>query len=138
MKATTKLIGSSLSIVFLCVASSPSAAQGPVHETVPAPASGIATMGTGNPSVEVKRDVTGQIAQINSTNNTVVVKDEKTGKRLAFHLDKHTKLKADKQTELAGRKNLSLADFKSGHFVKLTYRARDGKPLELRLRANKS
>lgn len=136
MKAA-KLIVSSLSIVLLSAAASSTAAQGPVYGTVPAPTSSIATMGTGNPSVEVKRDVTGQIAQVNPANNTVVVKDDKTGKRLAFHLDKQTKLKADKQTELAGRKSLSLADFKSGHFVKLTYRARDGKPLELRLRANK-
>jgi hypothetical protein len=137
MKPNT-LLGSSLSIVLLSAVASSSAAQGPVHETVPAPTSSVATMGTGDPSVEVKRDVSGQIAQVNAANNTVVVKDEKTGKRLAFHLDKHTKLKADKQTELAGRKSLSLADFKSGHFVKLTYRARDGKPLELRLRVNKS
>ncbi|MDT7540689.1 MAG: hypothetical protein QOE33_593 [Acidobacteriota bacterium] len=135
MKSHTLLSGP-LSLMLLCAASS-GAAQGPVHDGVTT-TQPFETMVTTEPSSDEKRDVTGEIARVDPADNTVVVKDSKTGRHLSFHLAKGTRLKADRQTELAGRKRLALADFKAGHLVKLTYRASDGKPLEMRLRANKT
>jgi hypothetical protein len=137
MKQHTLLSGP-LSLVLLCAAASSGAAQGPIHDGVTSNVRPFETMAVTDPSSDEKRNVTGEIARVDPTNNTVVVKDSKTGKQLSFHLAKGTRLKADRQTDLAGRKRLALADFKAGHLVKLTYRVKDGKPLELRLRSNKT
>lgn len=84
------------------------------------------------------RSFVGQIAAIRVSDNSLAIKDAKSGKQIEFSLDAGTKLSADKQSELAGRKNLTLADFKPGQVVRLTYRVRDAKPVELRLRADKN
>jgi hypothetical protein len=123
--------------MLLCVAAHTGVAQTPIHDGV-TQTKQLETMAIADPSSDEKRDILGEIARVDPTDNTVVVKEAKTGRQLSFHLAKGTRLKADKQTELAGHKRLSLADFKAGHFVKLTYRVRDGKPLELRLRSHKA
>jgi hypothetical protein len=137
MKQQTLLSGS-LSLMLLGVMAPSGAAQvvAPAHNSVSLPPP-VEHIPSRDPVFVEKSVLTGEIASIDSVNNTVVIRDEKTGKRLAFHLDKRTRFRADKQTEFDGRKSISLADFKAGHLVRLTYRDSDGKPLELRLRSNK-
>lgn len=86
---------------------------------------------------EVSRDVTGKILEIQVESHGLVVED-KDGKRVAFKLDGNTQFKADKKTELYGRKSLKLQDFESGQMVRVTFRPSDNKVLELRLRRVKS
>ena len=62
----------------------------------------------------------------------------KDGKRVRIVLNNKTRLRADKQTELADRKMISLTDFKPGHTVKITYFVQSGAVTEVRLRRAKS
>jgi hypothetical protein len=47
-------------------------------------------------------------------------------------------MRADKNTDLGGKADLSLADYKPGQTVKIIYRVSDNKTLEMRLRRPKS
>jgi hypothetical protein len=139
-RITTALFASYLLVVLFASAAH---AQG----RVTSPSTVTSPNATGHYSIPsnddaIKRDRTrsfvGQIAALNVNGNSLAIKDLKTGKEIEFSLDAETKLRADKQTELAGRKNLTLADFKRGQTVRLTYRVRDAKPVEMRLRADKN
>ena len=81
--------------------------------------------------------ITGRIFQVFEPDHalTVVAKD---GKRVRIVLNNKTRLRADKQTELADRKMISLTDFKPGHTVKITYFVQSGAVTEVRLRRAKS
>ncbi len=81
----------------------------------------------------VTRQVDGKIAEINAAQHLVVIED-KNGKRVSFKLDNKTKLKADKKTEYAAKKNLLLSDFETGQPVRVTYLASNATAIELRLR----
>jgi hypothetical protein len=96
------------------------------------------TLGSRDPEMERSRTIKGKIERLRAGDDALVIRDEKTGKLFDFSLDPKTKIRADKGTDLAGRKNLSLVDFREGQAVRLKYRPSDGKPLELRLRAVKS
>ncbi len=61
-----------------------------------------------------------------------IVVEEPGGKRHEFTVESATKLKADKKTELAGKKKIELKDLKSGYNVKIKYRAADQKLVEVR------
>jgi hypothetical protein len=60
------------------------------------------------------------------------------GKRVEFLIQKDTRMRADKNTDLGGKADLSLADYKPGQTVKIIYRVSDNKTLEMRLRRPKS
>ena len=79
----------------------------------------------------------GRVYEINAAANRIVVQQEKSGKLFNIPLSLKTKLRADKQTELAGRMNLNLGDFKPGQFVRVTYSNPGPKVLEVRLRRKK-
>jgi hypothetical protein len=81
--------------------------------------------------------ITGQIVQVFEPDNALTIVD-RNGKRFHLVLNNKTRLRADKQTELADRKQLSLTDFKPGHTVKITYFAQGGGVTEVRLRRTKS
>lgn len=81
----------------------------------------------------VTRSVTGKVAEINTEKHYIVIEDKK-GKRLKFKLDEKVKLRADKKTEFAGRKDIKLSDFEPGQFVKVTYLASNETITELRMR----
>jgi len=81
----------------------------------------------------VTRQVDGKIAEVNAAQHLVVIED-KNGKRVSFKLDDKTKLKADKKTEYAAKKNLQLSDFETGQPVRVTYLASNAMAVELRLR----
>jgi hypothetical protein len=85
----------------------------------------------------VTRSVTGRIARIDAANHLLIIEDDK-GKHYELKLAKGTHFKADKKTELAGRKKLTIDDFEIGWAVKVTYLASDSTITELRLRKVKS
>jgi hypothetical protein len=93
------------------------------------------TMGTGDPTI-YSRSVNGQILSLDTADNSVVVNVQ--GKRVQFLMQKDTRMRADKSTELAGKTDISLADYKPGQTVKIIYRVSDNKTLEVRLRRPKS
>lgn len=79
------------------------------------------------------RSVTGKILAVNAENSSVAIESTKKG-RMEFVVDKKTKMKADKNTGLAGNKSISLSDYKPDDPVKIVYRVSDNKALEVRLR----
>ena len=101
----------------------------------PPPISEVAGALNSEPSSST-HSITGRIVQVFAPDNALTVVD-KNGKRLRLVLNNKTRLRADKQTELADRKQLSLTDFKPGHTVKITYFAQGGGVTEVRLRRGK-
>lgn len=89
------------------------------------------------PPFEVTRSFVGKILDIHADAHTLVVED-KSGKKVQFSVDQHTEFKADKKTELAGRKNLKLDDFQKDQQVKVTVRTSDSKVIEVRLQREKT
>src|SRR5271156_6722759 len=82
---------------------------------------------------EVLRSLAGKISEIGLDSHLLVVED-KDGKSVRFKLDDHTKFKADKKTELEGRKNLKLDDFEKGQTVNVVFSPSDNRVVEVRLR----
>ncbi|HEY6329468.1 MAG TPA: hypothetical protein VI756_09020, partial [Blastocatellia bacterium] len=68
------------------------------------PTSGT-TNNNGNPTVSYK-SITGTIVELDSSENSVSIKNKKDGKVTAFTIFPKTKLKAEKKTELADKKDL--------------------------------
>jgi|HubBroStandDraft_6_1064221.scaffolds.fasta_scaffold211593_2 hypothetical protein len=104
---------------------------------------GTGTRGTGtattnpNDSTGTKyRSLTGTIVELNANENSLSVKSLKDGKVTAFTIFPKTKLKAEKKTELADKKDLKLEDFKPGETVEITYMG-DGSVSEVRLKHEK-
>jgi hypothetical protein len=82
------------------------------------------------------RSLTGTIVELNASENSISVKSLKDGKVTAFTIFPKTKLKAEKKTELADKKDLKLEDFKPGETVEITYTG-DGSVSEVRLKHEK-
>lgn len=59
---------------------------------------------------------------------------DKDGEIHEFRLNAKTRLKADKKSELGGRPEILLSDFRIGHSVKVTYLTQDRSVTQLRLR----
>jgi hypothetical protein len=79
------------------------------------------------------RAIIGKVVSVDTENNEIVVDQPKVG-AIRFALSKNTRIKADKNTGLADRRDISLADYKPGQIVKVTYRLADNKVLEIRLK----
>jgi hypothetical protein len=89
-----------------------------------------------DPSV-YSRSVTGTIVTLDSTRGSLVLEGaDKT--QLTFVVDSKVRVRADKDTAMAGRKDLSLSDYNPGQFVRVTYRVADNKALEVRLKRARS
>ena len=142
MKTPARLTTLALSSLLLALCAAPSRAQvrggGPITPTnAPNNPGTHQTLRTHDPKIEQTRTLKGKIERLRADENALVIRDEKTGGLTTFWLDEGTKFKADKGTDLAGRKSLSLEDFRAGQPVRLKYRPSDGKTLELRLRTDK-
>ncbi len=79
----------------------------------------------------------GRIVAVNAKENRFVVEQQQSKKRFNIPLNPKTELRADKQTELAGRKNLTIADFKPGQLIKVIYTL-GPTVVEVRLRRDKT
>lgn len=82
----------------------------------------------------VTRIAKGKIMSVNKEDHgTVVVFEDSNGKRGALRLNSKTRFKADKKTEYAGKKHISVDDLEVGQNVKITFVADSGQVLEVRL-----
>jgi hypothetical protein len=90
----------------------------------------------GNGNMPNSKSMTGTLVELNPSENSISVKNNKDGKVVAFVVIPKAKLKADKKTELADKKDLKLADFKPGETVEITYQP-DGTVTEVRLKKEK-
>lgn len=83
------------------------------------------------------RSVTGTIVTIDGARRSLVLQGQ--GKTpLTFVVDSKVRVRADKDTALGGKKDLSLSDYSPGQFVRVTYRIEDSKALEIRLKRPRS
>ena len=77
--------------------------------------------------------ITGTILGVSDSRRLVMI--ERADKsHLTLNVDPDLRAKADKGTFLAGRKDLSLSDYKPGYVVSITYRADDNTATEIRLK----
>lgn len=74
-----------------------------------------------------------KIIDIDTDYGTIAVEDKK-GNRMQFIINKKTRLKADKQTDLADKKKIELADFKNGQRVTVTFQLGGKTATEVKLR----
>ncbi|MDQ2856097.1 MAG: hypothetical protein M3R68_07190, partial [Acidobacteriota bacterium] len=79
------------------------------------------------------RSMTGKVLKVSAEENLLIIDSPKIG-AIKFALNKNVRTKADKNTELSDRRDISLADYKPGQIVKVTYRLSDNKVLEIRLK----
>lgn len=80
--------------------------------------------------------LTAEVAEIADGGKAVVLRMA-DGTRSKYLINEKTRLRADKETPLAGRKDLTLADYQPGQTVTLTLRNSDMHVLEVRLRRAK-
>lgn len=94
---------------------------------------------TGLPPTEERgdsRSVTGKLLEVNIANHFILIQ-LKNSPATEFLITEKTRKTADKKTELAGRKDLTLADYKPGQTVKITFRGKDSEAVEIRLKPAK-
>jgi hypothetical protein len=84
-------------------------------------------------SLPYSRSMTGKLLRVSADENVIVIDAPKAGP-VKFALNKDIRTRADKNTDLANHRDISLADYKPGQIVKLTYRLADYKLLEIRLK----
>jgi ribosomal protein L24 len=77
----------------------------------------------------------GKVVKVNGDDNSIVV-ESPNPRPHKYVIDGHTKKRANKKTELAGKRNISLADYRPGQIVKLTCHIPDDKVIEIRLTQN--
>jgi hypothetical protein len=84
-------------------------------------------------SFGIVRQIDGTLVSVDAREAMIVVDDKKTGKRASFRADARIKLRADKGSVLAGRRELRLADFEAGQPVRVGFRTTDQVAVELKL-----
>jgi hypothetical protein len=83
------------------------------------------------------RSVTGKIVTLDSASRSLVI--EGAGKtQLTFVIDARVQLRADKDTAMGGKQDLSLTDYAPGQVVRVSYRISDKKALAIRLKRARS
>ncbi len=119
-----------------------------VGQKIAAPAA-VTPPTTGGPSIppslaeRMGRDpafpmrVTGTILAVDKTRGLLMI-ELADKSRPTFVVDSKFRARADKDTALAGRKDLSLSDYKPGQLVRVVYRAEDSRALEIRLKRSKA
>jgi hypothetical protein len=93
----------------------------------------MVTPGPDRDAQPYSRSMTGKVLKVSATDNLIIIDSPKT-RTVEFALNKDVRTRADKNTDLADRKDISLADYKPGRLVKVTYRLSDYKVLEIRLK----
>jgi spermidine/putrescine-binding protein len=128
-----KLIATTLFILVMSIAAFAQANEG---LRAPARPGSIETAQATGAVRQYSKSITVKLLRVDTDNNEIIVQDVKTGQR-RFLVEKDTRIKADKKTELGDKHDIKLADYKEGQTVKLTIRLEDGKLLELRLKETK-
>lgn len=108
-------------------------AQGPSVTMLPHPIPDRASPDDVKP---YSRTLTGKVSEVSDGGKAIVVRLS-DGTRSKYLISDRTRLRADRETALAGRKDLTLADYQPGQTVTLTLRNSDRQVLEVRLRRAK-
>jgi hypothetical protein len=112
----------------------------PKLDTTPGPTKGSpirdpAAMGKLMDRSDAIRSISGEVVQVDIETGSIVVADLKKGVHGTFYVNKKTKLSADKETTLGGKKKLTLEDFQKGQTVKVTYWTQEDADWTVTLRA---
>ena len=83
------------------------------------------------------RSFSGEVVGVNVEEGYIIVSDPKRGNGKFFVADK-TRFKADKETALGDKKNLTLEDFRKGQTVKVIFWPDSFKATEVRVRQPKN
>ena len=87
----------------------------------------------GRDSSQYSGTVTGTLVTRPAAGETFAI--ERADKsQLNFRIDHNARVRADKDTTLAGKKDLTLNDYHPGDLVRVTYRIKDNRVLEIRLK----
>jgi len=89
-----------------------------------------------DPSV-YSRSITGKILAVDSAHRVLTIQGAGET-QLTFMVDAKVQLKADKDTALGSKKDLSLSDYLPGQVVKVSYRVADNRALAVRLKRARS
>ena len=93
------------------------------------------TMGGGDTYVST-RSLMGEVREVNLDEGYIVVADTKRG-AIKFYVGNKTRLRADKDSPLGGKKELTLEDFRKGQTVKVTFWPQNLNATEIRVRQPK-
>ena len=94
------------------------------------------TMGGGDTFVTT-RSLLGEVREVNLEEGYIVVEDPKRG-AAKFHVGNKTRFRADKDSPLGGKKDLTLEDFQKGQTVKVIFWPQNFNATEVRVRQPKS
>ena len=94
------------------------------------------TMDAGDTFVTT-RSLMGEVREVNREEGYIVVADPKRGEA-KFFVGHKTRLRADKDTPLGGKKTLTFEDFQKGQTVKVTFWPQNFNVTEVRVRRPKS
>ena len=94
------------------------------------------TLGSGDTYVST-RSLMGEVREVNADKGYIVVVDPKRG-TAKFYVGNKTRLRADKDSPLGGKKELTLEDFQKGQIVKVTFWPQNFNATEVRVRQPKS
>lgn len=92
---------------------------------------GGGTGGIDNSAFEVTKTIKLRLIAIPKDGTILVAEDN--GVKHSVKLDKKLRIRADKDTEFAEKKNITQDDLQPGMLLKITYRASDFVALELRI-----
>lgn len=98
----------------------------PTHDTI-----------VGGDTYVSTRSLMGQVREVNPDEGYIVVVDPKRG-TAKFYVGNKTRFRADKDSPLGGRKDLTLEDFQKGQTVKVTFWPQNFNATEVRVRQPKS
>jgi hypothetical protein len=94
------------------------------------------TMSGGDTYVST-RSLMGEVREVNLAEGYIVVTDPKRGSA-KFYVGTKTRLRADKDSPLGGKKELSLEDFQKGQTVKVIFWPQNFHATEIKVRQPKS
>jgi hypothetical protein len=97
----------------------------PTHDTM-----------SGGDTYVTTRSLMGQVREVNPDEGYIVVTDPKRG-TAKFYVGGKTRFRADKDSPLGGRKELTLEDFRKGQTVKVTFWPQNFNATEVRARQAK-
>ena len=100
----------------------------------------LAELGTADSNSDspflVTRTLAGKVLRITKDGReTLIVVEDSQGRRGVFTLNQKSRFKADKNTEFAGKKRISVDDLEVGQLVKVTFVPDTGRVVQLRFAA---
>ena len=87
----------------------------------------------GKDPARYSESVTGTLLTTPAAGGTIAIQRADKS-QLSFRIDNTARVRADKDTPLAGKKDLTINDYRPGDLVKVTYRLADNRVLEIRLK----